>query len=237
MSLIGGEMQKMKACAFSCLILAILAISGCGARSESNAPPIIEHDRVVFQNGRKVRFESDKTYLQDDIVHPDISKPVTMIERAFTVEEWNRVIVETKYGYYEDSGVVFRFYDYKGKLLKKTAEYFGQFIELLMVKLNRLILVQTSAHYALTKGYILDPDGNPVITIEQRPDAFTAYPSKEGDLFLIQYYRYSKDGPFWTVETLDSEGKVLASNDFKVGGSYVIEVGDRKIPISLRNPE
>ena len=218
-------------------ILALLSALGCGAESRSAIPPAIENDRVIFSNGRKVRFEDDKIYLQDDIIRPVMDKPVTMIERAFTVEEWKRVIVETKYGYYEDSGIVFRFYDYNGKLLNKTAEYFGSFRQLLMKNSDRLILVQKSGHYDLTDGHILNTDGNEVGTINQRARAYDAIISKEGDLLLIQYQRLTQGVRFFTVDVYNAEGKLLKTNDFKTGGSYVIEVGDRKIPISLPNPQ
>jgi hypothetical protein len=227
----------MKSLKLLLIILALLSALGCGAESRSANPPVIEHDRVIFSNGKKVSFESDKTYLQDDIIRPVMGKPVTIIERAFTVEEWNRVIVETKYGYYEDSGVVFRFYDYKGKLLNKTAEYFGSFRQLLMKNVYRLILVQKSGHYDLTDGHILDTDGNEVGTIDQRARAYDAVICKEGDLLLIQYHRLTQGVRFLTVDVYNAEGKLLKTNDFKTGGSYVIEVGERKIPISLPNPQ
>ena len=108
----------MKVLSFLFVIAAFLACSACGAQSASDGPPIIEHDRVIFSNGRKVRFEDDKIYLQDDIIRPVMDKPVTMVERAIVVQEWGRVIIEAKYAYFEYSEIVFQFYDFKGKLLR-----------------------------------------------------------------------------------------------------------------------
>jgi hypothetical protein len=236
MCLVDGEAPRMKTLLLGCVVLALLTVSACGQRGSEGSPPTLEHDRIIFQNGRKITFEDDKIYLQNNLKRIEVSRPVTVVERAFVVEKWKRVIVETKYGYFEDLGLVYRFYDYEGKLLNKTREYFGEFKQLLMIEVDRYVLVQTSAHYALREGYILDPDGNQIGTIKQRPDAYTAFATKEGDLFVIQYSRRRAGVPFWTVEALDIQGNVLTSTDFKSGGSYVIEVGERKIPISLRDP-
>ena len=227
----------MKVLSFLLVITVFLGSSACGGQSGSDGPPILEHDQVIFSNGRKVRFEDDKIYLQDDIIRPVLDKPVTKIERAMVVPGWKRVIVETEYGYYEDGGYVFRFYDFSGRLLKQTVEYFGSFRQLLMKNHDRLILVQRSSHYELSDGHILDTDGNEVGTITQKPRAYDAALSKEGDLFHIIYRRRSQGIAFWTVDVLDAAGTVLASQDFKTGGTYTIEIGERKIGFSLSNPK
>jgi len=226
----------MKALALTCLVVGLFSLTTCGPKSATDAPPIIEHDRVLFTNGKKVRFEDDKIYLQNNINQPERGKPVTKVERAYSVEEWKRVIVETEHGYYEDIGLVFRFYDYNGQLIRKTPEFFGEYVPLLMKKAERLTLVQISEHFDLSEGYILDPDGNQVGTIAQKPRAFDATICKEGDLFLIKYRRRTAGVRYLTVDVYNTEGKLLATSDFKTGGSYIIEVGERKIPISLPNP-
>jgi hypothetical protein len=227
----------MKTSILTCILLAFISTLGCAMKSGNGPFPVIEQDQVVFQNGKKVRYEADKIALQNNIVRPEIDKPVYVIERAFIVHEWERVIVETKYAYYEDSGVVLRFYDFEGKLLNKTPEYFGSFRQLLMKNKNCMILVQRSGHYNLTKGYILGIDGKEVGTIAQRPMAYDAIVSEEGDLFLIEYAPWRKGIPYWSIDVLDVKGKVLATQDFNTGGTYTIQIGERKIRLSLPNPQ
>jgi hypothetical protein len=58
---------------------------GCGTKTVEG-PPTIEHDRVVFQNGRIVTFEGGKQQNNITILK---GKPVNVVERAFVVEDWD----------------------------------------------------------------------------------------------------------------------------------------------------
>lgn len=169
--------------------------------------PIVSETKIIFSNGKQINYSQNIIFSNDVSEAGKQRKPVSAEEQPILVESWSRILLEKKLNYFEDVVKEIAIYDYDGNKISAIAPFFGD--TLILLRTNRILVLQKSAHHQVSESYILNSDGQNIASVKHSANVISSGRSKDDLTWWMMTSGLEGGKPFVTTCIYDFDGNEI----------------------------